>query len=370
MTPTALKKWHWIHKWTSLVCTIFALLLCLTGLPLIFTHEIDEALGRGFTPPAHVDEPPGPPRIDDIVADARQRRPGESVLFLSQSDDEKDLYYISLGEKPDALEAKAVYAYDGRTAQWLGAFPLNEGFMSVVLRLHVDMFAGLPGSLFLGGMGVLLVLSIVSGVVLYGPYMRKLLFGVIRWKSLRLFWLDIHNLIGILTLGWFTLVSVTGIVNTLSTPIFGQWQATHLAEMLAPYESGKDDRPVVQEPGAQRALESALARVPSSELGFMAFPGNRLSGPRQYVAFLRGNTPLRQKLMTPVLVDAKEGRVLDQRALPVYVTALLVSQPLHFGDYGSLPLKIIWAVLDLLSIVLLGSGVYLWLVKRKAASPA
>ena len=74
--------------------------------------------------------------------------------------------------------------------------------------------------------------------------------------------------------------------------------------------------------------------------------------------------------MTPVLVDAKEGRVLDQRALPVYVTALLVSQPLHFGDYGSLPLKIIWAVLDLLSIVLLGSGVYLWLVKRKAASPA
>ena len=31
-----LKLWFLVHKWTSLVCTVFLLLLCLTGLPLIF----------------------------------------------------------------------------------------------------------------------------------------------------------------------------------------------------------------------------------------------------------------------------------------------------------------------------------------------
>jgi len=41
-----------------------------------------------------------------------------------------------------------------------------------------------------------------------------------------------------------------------------------------------------------------------------------------------------------------------------------VSQPLHFGDYGGLPLKIVWALLDLIAIVVLGSGVYLWLGRR------
>jgi uncharacterized iron-regulated membrane protein len=50
--------------------------------------------------------------------------------------------------------------------------------------------------------------------------------------------------------------------------------------------------------------------------------------------------------------------------LPWYMSGLLLSQPLHFGDYGGLPLKIIWALFDVASIVILGSGLYLWLVKR------
>ena len=50
-------------------------------------------------------------------------------------------------------------------------------------------------------------------------------------------------------------------------------------------------------------------------------------------------------------------------------TTLLISQPLHFGDYGGMPLKIIWAVLDVLTIVVLASGLYLWLARRRAFNP-
>ncbi len=45
--------------------------------------------------------------------------------------------------------------------------------------------------------------------------------------------------------------------------------------------------------------------------------------------------------------------------------ALFLSQPLHFGDYGGLPLKIIWALLDIAAIVVLGTGLYLWLGRRR-----
>jgi uncharacterized iron-regulated membrane protein len=41
---------------------------------------------------------------------------------------------------------------------------------------------------------------------------------------------------------------------------------------------------------------------------------------------------------------------------------------LHFGDYGGMPLKIIWAVLDVLTIVVLWTGLYLWLRRRKTSS--
>jgi uncharacterized iron-regulated membrane protein len=51
--------------------------------------------------------------------------------------------------------------------------------------------------------------------------------------------------------------------------------------------------------------------------------------------------------------------------MPWYVTTLFISQPLHFGDYGGMPLKILWALLDVLSIFVLGTGVYLWLRRRK-----
>ncbi len=44
----------------------------------------------------------------------------------------------------------------------------------------------------------------------------------------------------------------------------------------------------------------------------------------------------------------------------------MISQPLHFGDYGGMPLKILWAILDIMTIMVLGTGVYLWLRRRNA----
>jgi uncharacterized iron-regulated membrane protein len=59
--------------------------------------------------------------------------------------------------------------------------------------------------------------------------------------------------------------------------------------------------------------------------------------------------------------------VTDSSALPWYLTGLLLSQPLHFGDYGGLPMQVAWALLDIITIIVLGSGLYLWLVKRMTA---
>jgi uncharacterized iron-regulated membrane protein len=68
-----------------------------------------------------------------------------------------------------------------------------------------------------------------------------------------------------------------------------------------------------------------------------------------------------------VLVDAGTAQVSDQRTLPWYLSALLLSQPLHFGDYGGAGMKFLWALLDLATIVVLGSGLYLWLKRGRAA---
>ena len=67
---------------------------------------------------------------------------------------------------------------------------------------------------------------------------------------------------------------------------------------------------------------------------------------------------------TPVLVDAGTARVVSAEGLPWYLRALEISRPLHFGDYGGLLLKIIWALFDFIAIIVLGSGLYLWILRR------
>jgi uncharacterized iron-regulated membrane protein len=67
-----------------------------------------------------------------------------------------------------------------------------------------------------------------------------------------------------------------------------------------------------------------------------------------------------------VLIDSVTAEIVDVRAPPWYLSVLLLSQPLHFGDYGGMPLKIIWALLDIVTIVVLGSGLYLWLSRRRS----
>jgi len=47
--------------------------------------------------------------------------------------------------------------------------------------------------------------------------------------------------------------------------------------------------------------------------------------------------------------------------------ALMLAQPLHFGDYAGLPMKLLWAALDLLTIAVLWTGLRVWLQHRAPA---
>jgi uncharacterized iron-regulated membrane protein len=240
--------------------------------------------------------------------------------------------------------------------------------MFFIYRLHVDMFAGLPGKLFLGVMGLLFTAAIVSGVVIYAPFMRRLDFGTVRRdRSRRVKWLDLHNLLGVVTLTWALVVGMTGVINTWADLVIKAWQADQLAQMVAPY-AGK---PPLEKLGSlQAAVETAQAAAPEMEPAFVAFPRSSYSSTHHYAVFMRGQSPFTSRLLKPALVDAETGELTDMRDLPWYVTALLVSQPLHFGDYGGMILKVIWAILDVITIIVLVSGLYLWIARRNVSLDA
>lgn len=367
MTARSVKWWALVHKWTSLICTLFLLMLCITGLPLIFHDEIDELFKSDVSArdlPANTPQAP----LSRLIEAARTRHPQRHIQVLGWDDDRANIVNVFMSKTPEAPPGERFLklSFDSRTAELIGEDAQEGGNLMRTIRIfHRDMLLGLPGELFLGFMGLLFVAALVSGVVLYAPFMRRLRFGTVRRDGAhRVKWLDLHNLAGAVTLVWLLAVGVTGVINTISLPLFAAWRAEVMPELIAPH-LGKpplagwaDVDDVVA--AARRALED---NTPTS----IIFPTvARFGTPRHFIVWTKGSTPITARLFTPAMLDAESGQLVTARGLPWYLRALQVSRPLHFGDYGGLPLKIIWALLDLAAIVVLASGIYIWLAKGKS----
>jgi uncharacterized iron-regulated membrane protein len=360
LAPRTVRLWCGIHTWSSLICTLFLLVLCLTGLPLIFHDELDHLLSDVAEAP---NLPTTAPRIgvDRVVEIAQERVPGSVVQFIVASRDEP-VWRVPMAPSAGAPDFSALVSVDARTGAVLGvARSYSSPVVAFILRLHTDLFAGQFGSLFLCFIGLTFLAAVVSGVVIYGPYMRRHAFGTVR-RGARRRWLDLHNLMGIAITLWLLAVGGSGVVNTLAKQIAIHWQRTELVAMIAPWQGRPAPAHVVT---PQRALDAALAAAPDMELSSIAVPGTPFAGAHHYTVFFRGKTPLTARILKPVLIDAETGAFATTRDLPWYAQALFVSQPLHFGDYGGLALKIVWALLDLVAILVLGSGVFLWLTRRE-----
>ena len=365
-TSKALGIWRAVHTWSSLICTLFLFVLCLTGLPLIFQDELTDAFPSGPAP-ALVAE--GTPRInlDHAAAIARAHYPKQALRNLFLDDDAPQIFAIlapAIDAPPDANHFLTLDAHTGAVlSDSLHPHPGGiDGFLTFVRILHSELFLALPGELVVALIGAIFLIALVSGVVLYAPFARRAPFGTVRVAgSVRLRWLDLHNVLGIVLGAWMLVVGFTGVLNGLSTPLFGIWEMTDVAKMLAGY----DKLPAVTPTASiENAVAATLRAVPGMTVTSVTMPTHIDGSPLHYVVWLKGASPLTSRLMTPVLVDAKTGAVAKVVSLPGYLRAVEVSRPLHFGDYGGLPLKVLWALFDLGAIIVLGSGLYIWMAKR------
>lgn len=364
MSRTTIRIWYLIHKWSSLIPTAFLLMLCVSGLPLIFHDEIDAAMGFDTEKSlSGVASSEGGLPLDTMLDRALAERPGEVPLFMAFSQD-SPLLTVTTGPAPDAASGDMHLQFlDRVTGEALGPAPVNP-LLDFLLQLHTDMFLGLPGMLFLGVMGISFIVALISGTVLYAPFMRRLRFGTLRTRrSLRVKRLDRHNFLGIVTLVWALVVGATGAINAFADPLTDAWRNGEIAEMTAAYASSQPLAPA-DYGSIDKAMAAAQDALPGRNPQFIGFPSGSWSSGHHYAIFFQGDRPVTEHLLTPALVDAATGELTDARTMPAINQALMMSKPLHFGDYGGLPLKILWALLTLATIWVLWTGIFLWLRRR------
>lgn len=356
--------WQAIHRWSSLACTAIVLLLCLTGLPLVFADDIEEALAARV-PRDALGQNEAITGIDSMVRTARARHPAEIVRFVFVDNEEALVKVVMAPADSPRRDLDHRVEFDARSGALVGERVSQAAqapsFMQLTRRLHAELLAGSVGEYVLAGTGLLFVLAAVSGLVLYLPYPARIGFGTVRQGPSRRRWLDLHNLLGVCTLVWALTVGATGVLNALSKPLSAHWRSTQTKALLA----GPADLPVIAHPAsAQAAYDAVREALPGRNVTSLIFPSRAFANPRHFLVWTNGNTPLTHRLFTAALVDARTSRLDAIAQMPVYLRLLQVSRPLHFGDYGGLPLKLIWAALDTMTIIVLVSGLHLWVRRR------
>ena len=134
-----------------------------------------------------------------------------------------------------------------------------------------------------------------SGTVIYAPFMRKLEFGTVRTdRTRRLKWLDLHNLLGVVTVVWALGVGITGAINTLHDPVTAKVRA----EIMKMAKSRGGSAPQ-QLASVDAAIATARKALPDGALVSFFFPGAGFSTPHDYAVFARGGRPLRQSCSMP-----------------------------------------------------------------------
>lgn len=352
----------WLHRWTSLVATIPFLVLCLTGTILIFHEEIDHAMG--VVPEVSATATPLP--MADSVATVQARFPDQRVLSVAMEEDHPGVVMVATAPPEDRGYERSVFHFaDQSTAQLVGGVDLEKTLTGFLFTLHANWFLGPVGELIGAAIALLVLVSLLSGLVVYAPYVKRIAFGMLRrGRGTRLLQLDLHNFIGAVVLGWALVVTITGLMLGFGTLATGIWQVTELPRLQAEFG---DALPDSRKPRAtvDQVWQAAAGAVPETKVVSVIWPDTDYSTGRHFTVFLSGTEGLKERMYQLALVDGDTGQVAAVKQPPWYLQAIWLSQPFHFGDYGGLPLKLLWTACVWLTLFITANGAWLWWDRRR-----
>ncbi len=357
----------WLHRWTSLIVTVPFLILCLTGAILIFHEEIDHLLGT--VPESRVMPAGQSPRYDESITEVLAANPGQRIMSIGvDPEHHPGLMLIAAGPEGDPSFDAATILFTDLASGQLAGDPIDgmtlTGFL---LELHAQWFLGPVGELIGAFIALLVLISVVSGLVVYAPYAKRVLFGVLRkGRGSRLLQLDLHNFIGVVVTGWLLVVTLTGFLLGFATLATGIWQMTALAEYRDDEVFSKASySPETAAPLSKVMSAANAAAPPGWQVTNVIYPGTDFSAPAHHTVLLTGGEGIEQSLFKVLIVEAQSGEVATTLQMPLYFKAILLSEPLHFGDYGGLPLKILWTLCTFLTFFITANGAWLWWDRRR-----
>jgi uncharacterized iron-regulated membrane protein len=345
----------WIHTWIGLVAGLVIAVISLAGSVIVFRSEIPLA---SF--PRSTGRVVG---LDALVGRIAQGDPNAQVRRVRFPTQAGDPYVVQV-ESAGKQEKLVCDASNGRV---MGT--LKTAFTDWMIDLHRNLLAAKTGRKTVGGFGFVLFVLAGSGMLLW-------LIGARKWRAWvsvrpqggsRRFHFELHRAAGLWSYALLTVVAFTGI--GLAYPdTFRSTLRSITGEPAPP----KAPRVTASADHAMRPLDDYLrasaAAMPDGIPTELRLPENnkapvdlRLHRPGDLS--LSGNHVYLEPSTGSVLAVSRESD------LPMGARIFGAFAPIHYGEFGGLPIKLLWAFLGVIPSVLFVTGLITWWRPSKPKAP-
>lgn len=346
MVIKSIYKWH---HWAGLLAGLFLLLMSITGAVLVFTEEMEHTADQ---PLKEFLNPSGSYSYDSSFAMIKQKFPGYEVRLYDQPGKNEALVYDLRGRS----NSKKVFVNPTKP-EIIKTINGDTQLHRKLLLFHYTLFAGTVGKIFVVVIGILFLLSVITGFILY----RKAIWKAIRFKTVSryrgkaAFYSSLHRNIGVWTLLFNLLIIASGLVLSITIA------------KNAIKTSGSKPPAITQ---VDFPLDSIVEKVtrsnPEFEIHLVRIPayGNtvRISGRYKNDPAVYGDYAS-YFLINGLSQKTEKKQVMSD--LPFSEKLLLMAAPLHFGNFGGIFLKIIYCFFGIMPAILSITGFLIWKKRRR-----
>ncbi len=369
-----LRTYQSIHTWTGIITGLVLFIGFYAGSLSMFEEEIS----HWATPSSYHFSQLPVEKIDSLLlqaaSDFAQVREGFTVNF---NDNLSPLTWSEKGGgrglQLDHIVRQATLSEQG---ELITGINLSNELGDLIDTLHRT--AGIAGKvghedlgvLILGVAAILYFLALVSGIIFLLPTLTKSFFALRKNKGASRFWLDSHNLVGIISLPFHIIIALTVVVFAFHDAFYGGLSLAYGDKAL--FDRG--EKPTVeysidQLPSMTRYLDKVDELTEGYYVDSMAFSG--LSSPRPSVAITVINHQAMMRnstgdiiYMNPYTLEVNFSSV-KMNDEDVYAPLVTSFFSLHFGGYAGDLGRWLYFIMGLLGAFLFYSGNLLWLEKRR-----
>jgi len=352
-----------VHAWLGIKLSLLLAIVLVSGTAATVSHELDWLLNPAIrvAPERAVAPDAMTPRQWARAADAAQRAFPQGTVD-----------WIDAPRMPGfAVEAVVALPDDRRLRVYVdptnGEVQGHTSYFNVqrfLRSLHYTLFIEQWGIYVVSSLGLLLLGSLASGLIVYRRFWRGFATLPRRAATSRQRWGDLHKLAGLWSIPFTLLIALTAVWYLVEAAMFDIDVGPRETQSWAL------DRPAATALPLDRLVAAAQAEHPRFRIRSIHFP----DGPGDALR-LDGQTEalLVRDRANKLFLDPATGRTVHHHYaadLDPVDRWVHTADPLHFGDFGGLATKLLWFGFGLLLCGLQLSGTMIWWKRLRRAAEA